>query len=1263
MSKNDPRVPILYLAPWVDLGGSDKGTIDWFRNIDRTRFAPSLITTQPSPNRWLPKIEPYAEEIWDLPDLMPGASYPAFILGFIESRGVKVVHIMNSRLGFDLLPDMTCLSEPPAVVVQMHAEEPDKSGYVRYASRRYGNLVDAFSVTSEQLKQAVVGYDIPPSRVEVIYTGVDGESEFNPERVSPLELPGNGAPRILWPGRLVEQKDPLLTLDVLAQVRARGADFVLDVVGDGEMAPLVLERAQALGVADSICWHPPALEMAPWYRSADLLLMTSVFEGVPYVIYESLAMGVPVVAPALPGNLEFMDEDSGTLVEPRDDVRQYADAIAALLADTDRRRAMGDRSRARMLSEFSLAEMGDRHGELYDRLLANPRRTPPIRAAAPAGRGATVVEADPLGPVEPPPVSADLFPRQPPPERSVGVIVPCHRHGIYLDDCIESIRAQTLPAAQIVVVDDGSTDPETIAALDRLEADPDVTVLRQPENLGPSAARNRALAELNTSYVLPLDADDSLLPNALERLVLQLEAAPPHVGYVYPNAQHAGNRADYIPSPAFNLWLLMGDNYCPAPALFDRRAFDAGASYPEDMVFGHEDWDLLLQMAELGIHGEHAKGPTFNYRKYGFSRINAVEYGPLAFHKSVELRHPALYRNRPELKARWAPALSIVLLDDGDERWRSGDLAALPDQSCADFELLAAAPELDGGVRVVDAPAAAAPAERLQACIAAARGRWVCVATPRALAALRDPSLVERLIYCFWSHERTSGVVLAEAPGNERGAFVQLTDTERLDARPVAFTFERLPEQPTPPVELGLTDSLIAELVLNVQIHGPIQWRLAPREHAPPAILNGNGNGAHRNGHAQLDGDTRQVAAEAKRGDRQERRPRMLTLDRLPPRDAGEAWIHRAVSWQEPLLPGLTNGVVRRWENAASWNPPETVPLCRHRALDRDDWIVTNSRQSPGGYRLEFDLGVVHRYAFPGTRRLVDEGDVFALTDDENELAGGRRALGHVEQVPLPMLNVLELRRMPDSGRHVLVAGPDDPLFNWAEAVATVGWIEAFPIQPRYVPLHVGPWGAVALRRYVDGWRHGYRTGERNGEAESVALGSLLREPGDALVELRMRADGRLETELAAPSRVSADPLLAARWMLAPLSWDAPPPPRWAQRAVGSRARHLAHCRTRVRAAPSRRAETLGWLRRTAATGYSPLFSATHPVTGDQFLTRSEIEATDLGYRLDGVLGYVFDAGTDHASALAATAVLWGSRFGKARRYVEGPRPARSSPS
>lgn len=1255
MAAEEPRIPILYLAPWVDLGGSDKGTIDWFRHIDRSRWAPSLITTQPSANRWLHKVGPYAEEVWDLPDLMPGAAFPAFILGFIESRGVKVVHIMNSRLGFDLLPDMTCLSEPPVVVVQMHAEEPDKSGYVRYVTRRYGNLVDAFSVTSKHLKEAVAGYDIPPSKIDVIYTGVDGEDEFDPAGVDRLELPGNGAPRILWPGRLVDQKDPLLTLEVLARVRARGAEFMLDIVGDGELEPEVRAHAERLGVADSICWHPPSLDMAPWYRSADLLLMTSTFEGVPYVIYESLAMGVPVVAPALPGNREFMDADSGVLVEPRDDVEQYAAAITALLGDRQRRVAMGGRSRARILTEFSLVEMGSGHDALYESLLAS--RKPAERSLPPA----------------PPPTAAPIFDRDRPPPRTIGVIVPCYRHGIYLGECIESIKAQTLAPAAIVVVDDGSEDPETVAALAELDDDPEVTVLRQGANLGPSAARNRALATLDDeiAYVLPLDADDVLLPDALERMVVQLESAEPDVGFVYPSAQHSGNRSDFIPSPAWNLWILMIDNYCPAPALFDRRVFATGAEYPEDMVFGHEDWDLLLQLGELGVRGEHVGAPTFHYRKYGFSRINAVEYGPHAFHKAVERRHPALYRNSDTIKARWSPALSIVLLDDDESggSWRPSDLAKLPRQSCADFEIVAPRP-LSGDVRVAE-PVGDTPAAMLQACIGAARGRWVCVLTRRALPGLRDASLVERLVYCFWAHDWTSAVVLGEAPAVDRVAFSQLTDDERVDARPVAITFERVPEQPSPPVELGLTGSLIADMVLDIQARGPVQWRLAP-----PAAVASNGNGSHANGSANGSHASNGAVASNGNGNGHEesdsleaalnghgrsttrtRALSMLNLDPAPGRDRAEAWVQRAVSWQAPRLPGLTPGAVRRWETAATWIPPETGALSRHRAGDDEDWAVTVDREPPPGYRLEFDLGAIHRSALPGTRRLVQDGDTFTLIDEQSELTDGRVALGYVEQAPLPMLDVLELRRMPASGRHVLVSGPADPLFNIAEPIRTLGWIDSFPIQPRWTKLHLGPWGAVALRRFVDrdAWRHCYRVGAPDDEPEGVSLGSLLRGPGDAVVPLLLRPDGRVETELARPSRASLDPRAAARWVVAPLGWNGGVPPAWAQRATGTRVRRLVRSQTGrpARAVARGKQATLGWLRRTSATGYSPLFSATHPVSGDQFLTRSELEATDLGYGIDGVLGYIFDAGADHPSVLESTTVLWGSRFGKSRRYVE----------
>ena len=246
---DDRRIPILYLAPWVDLGGTDKGTIDWFRWLDRSRFAPSLITTQPSENRRLAEITPYAEEIWTLPDVMAGGGIPGFILDFVHARGIRVVHVMNSRLGFDLLPDLRALPEPPKVVVQLHVEEPDRSGYVRYVATRLGNLVDGFSVTSDHLAAAVAGYEVPPAKIHVIRTGVDAEREFSPAHVEPVAELEGGVGHVLLLGRLAEQKDPLLAVEIAAALRRRGRAGVPPARGrrraDGAGGPRGDRRARA----------------------------------------------------------------------------------------------------------------------------------------------------------------------------------------------------------------------------------------------------------------------------------------------------------------------------------------------------------------------------------------------------------------------------------------------------------------------------------------------------------------------------------------------------------------------------------------------------------------------------------------------------------------------------------------------------------------------------------------------------------------------------------------------------------------------------------------------------------------------------------------------------------------------------------------------------------------------------------------------------------------------------------------------------------
>jgi glycosyltransferase involved in cell wall biosynthesis len=114
----------------------------------------------------------------------------------------------------------------------------------------------------------------------------------------------------------------------------------------------------------------------------------------------------------------------------------------------------------------------------------------------------------------------------------VSAVIPLYNKGRHVERSIASILAQTLPAREIIVVDDGSTDdgPERVREIARSEAK--VSLIRQP-NRGPGAARNTGLAAATGKYVSFLDADDTWLPAYLETAVSMLEDPSANVTIVW----------------------------------------------------------------------------------------------------------------------------------------------------------------------------------------------------------------------------------------------------------------------------------------------------------------------------------------------------------------------------------------------------------------------------------------------------------------------------------------------------------------------------------------------------------------------------------------------------------------------------------------------------------------------------------------------------------------------------------------------------------
>ncbi|WP_137679164.1 glycosyltransferase [Aurantiacibacter suaedae] len=142
-----------------------------------------------------------------------------------------------------------------------------------------------------------------------------------------------GQPRkplsLLFVGRLEPQKNPLLALATAASVRDLGEPFTLTMIGGGAMERQVHKEIARLGLAEHVTLHGHVANPAPFFREADILLMTSRYEGVPAVIGEALVTGMPFVATPCTAWLEGLvvgDPALGTLVAAHDPA-QLAEAV------------------------------------------------------------------------------------------------------------------------------------------------------------------------------------------------------------------------------------------------------------------------------------------------------------------------------------------------------------------------------------------------------------------------------------------------------------------------------------------------------------------------------------------------------------------------------------------------------------------------------------------------------------------------------------------------------------------------------------------------------------------------------------------------------------------------------------------------------------------------------------------------------------------------------------------------------------------------
>lgn len=399
--------------------------------------------------------------------------------------------------------------------------------------------------------------------------------------------------------------------------------------------------------------------MKKWLREADVYLATTK-ETFGIQTLEAMACGVPIVGWNYGGTAEIVTNGyDGLLVKPGD-----YDALYNACNEAYARRAELGAHARETARQYDWLKIVERYADLFrdtHRTLQDARH-------------------------------------------GVSVVITTHNYAQYVSDAIESVLAQTIPPAEVIVVDDGSTDN----TLDVLAHYRQIKVITQ-ENRGVAAARTVGISEATQPYVVCLDADDKLDPRYIETLLPAIRASR-DVGIVYSNltlfSDDGTERLSNGFPPEFD-WEAQStpgnppNNCIPSAALFRREMWRRAGPHKQEYAPGEdaEFWTRGLSVGYKAIKVTNAG--LIKYRVHGDSASRRLKYKP------IDDRLPWMRDRRYPLAApsRYAPLIMsysdpkisiIVVVDEATIKHFPDTVDSILGQTLRDWELIAIENEQNG---------------------------------------------------------------------------------------------------------------------------------------------------------------------------------------------------------------------------------------------------------------------------------------------------------------------------------------------------------------------------------------------------------------------------------------------------------------------------------------------------------------------------------------------------------------------------------------
>ncbi len=369
MNQRETPIPIAFCITGLQPGGAERALVQIVKRLNRARWAPvvySLTGAGPLVDELqkagVPTVLLQARSPWDLriiwrlarklksqrPVLLQSFLFHANLAGRFAARLAGIKHIVSG----------------------IRVSEKRKNGYL-FLDRWTNRLVDLNICVSQSVADfSIQQGKLSESKVSVIPNGVDFEFFDAAEELdlSPWGIPAE-AKVILFVGRLDPQKAPGNLLTAFGEIAEQASDFHLLFIGDGPLRGELEENASRLSCSSRIHFAGWQSQVPQLMKAASCLVLPSLWEGMPNVVLEAMAAGLPVISTKVDGVSELIqDGKQGTLVAC-DSSKEIQDALFDFYSRPAEYRAMSRDAQGVVNKEFTWDSIAQKYEQVYENLL------------------------------------------------------------------------------------------------------------------------------------------------------------------------------------------------------------------------------------------------------------------------------------------------------------------------------------------------------------------------------------------------------------------------------------------------------------------------------------------------------------------------------------------------------------------------------------------------------------------------------------------------------------------------------------------------------------------------------------------------------------------------------------------------------------------------------------------------------------------------------------------------------------------------------